>query len=165
MGPLIVVLGVSGAGKSTVGSLLAAELGVPFVDADDLHSEESVRRMSAGLPLDDELRWPWLRLVGRALAAARGTGLVVACSALRRSYRDVILAEAPGTRFVLLAAPRELLERRLAERMGHFMPPVLLASQLATLEPLQPDEPGVTVSVAGSPSQVVAEVRESLGAQ
>lgn len=163
MNPLIVVLGVSGAGKSTVGSLLAGELGVPFVDADDLHSEESVRRMSAGLPLDDELRRPWLRLVGRALAEAGETGLVVACSALRRGYRDVIIGEAPRTRFVLLDAPRELLERRLAAREGHFMPPALLASQLATLEPLGPDEPGVTVGVAGSPREVVGEVRESLG--
>lgn len=163
MEPLIVVMGVSGSGKSTVGVLLAAELAVPFLDADDLHSDQNVALMSSGVPLDDGLRMPWLRRVGQALSDAGGSGLVVACSALRRVYRDTILGVEPGTRFVLLDAPAELLRQRLAGREGHFMPPELLDSQLATLEPLERDEPGVTVSAEGLPALVAAEAREKLG--
>ena len=143
--PLLVVMGVSGAGKSTVGIALASLLHVDFVDADALHPEANVAKMAAGTPLTDADRWPWLDLVGAALADASETGLVVACSALKRSYRDAIRAAAPTTRFVHLTVPRAALTDRVARRADHFMPASLIDSQLETLEPLGPDEPGVTV--------------------
>ncbi|MGV8885425.1 MAG: gluconokinase [Microbacteriaceae bacterium] len=156
--PLIVVMGVSGSGKSTVGALVATELGLPFIDADDLHPASNVAKMASGTPLTDEDRWPWLTLVGDALAHASSTGLIVACSALRRVYREAILARAPHTMFVQLDASREILLHRLAERSGHFMPAALLDSQLATLEPLAADEPGVIVDVAATPAAIVAAI-------
>lgn len=156
--PLIVVMGVSGSGKSTVGALLAQRLGVPFEDADALHPAANVAKMAAGIPLTDDDRWPWLALVGQALHAASSTGLVVACSALKRAYREAILAEAPAVRFVYLHGSRELLAERLGQRKGHFMPLSLLDSQLATLEPLAADEPGVTVGIAEDPEEIVRQI-------
>lgn len=151
-GPLVVVMGVSGSGKSTVGRVVADRLGAGFVDADDLHPASNVAKMHAGVPLTDEDRAPWLALVGRTLADAGDSGMAIACSALKRAYRDLIRAEAPGAVFVELDGSRELLAARLAERQltepGHFMPPSLLDSQLATLEPLAEDEPGVRVDIA-----------------
>lgn len=146
MRPHLVVMGVSGSGKSTIGSLLAKRLGIPFQDADDLHPAANVAKMAAGHPLTDEDRMPWLARVGGELAAAEG-GLVVACSALKRTYRDAILAVAPAARFVFLEGSHALLESRVNNRPGHFMPASLLDSQLATLEPLAADEPGVTLSL------------------
>jgi gluconokinase len=145
--PLIVVMGVSGSGKSTVGAALATTLGVSFIDGDDLHPAANVSTMAAGQPLTDGDRWPWLESVGRALAAASTTGLVVACSALRRVYRDAIAREAPDVRFVLLDGSREVLAARLGARTEHFMPASLLDSQLATLETLESDERGVTLDI------------------
>jgi carbohydrate kinase (thermoresistant glucokinase family) len=142
-------MGVSGAGKSTVGIALASLLGVGFVDADSLHPPANVEKMAAGTPLTDADRWPWLDLVGAALANARQTGLVVACSALKRVYRDAIQAAAPGVEFVHLVVPRSTLSERVALRPGHFMPVSLLDSQLETLEPLGADESGVTVDSEG----------------
>jgi gluconokinase len=144
MNPLLVVMGVSGSGKTSVGIALAAALGVPFRDADDLHPATNVAKMAAGIALTDDDRMPWLALVGAELATA-SKGLVIACSALKRVYREAILAEAPSTRFVFLDGSRGLLESRMQHRHGHFMPASLLASQLATLEPLAEDEPGVRI--------------------
>ena len=121
--------------------------------------------MAAGVPLTDDDRWPWLAFVGGALAAASSTGLVIACSALKRSYREAILAEAPATVFVHLTGSRELLASRMGKRSDHFMPATLLDSQLATLEPLAADEPGVTVDIVDDPDEIVAEVASALVAR
>ena len=163
MHPLIVIMGVSGSGKSTVGELLAGRLGVPYADADDLHPQANVDKMAAGYPLDDEDRWPWLAKVGAALTAAEGTGMVMACSALKRSYRDAILEEEPRTRFVHLHGSRQLLESRMQHRQGHFMPSSLLESQFDILESLQPDEPGIVVEIDQTPEQIVDAAAALLG--
>lgn len=145
----VVVMGVSAVGKTSVATALAAELGVGFRDADDLHPVANVSKMTRGVPLDDLDRWPWLDLVGAELAAAE-SGLVVACSALRRVYRDRLRRHAPDTVFVHLSGSAELLATRAAGRRGHFMPPALLASQLALLEPLAPEESGIVLDVVAS---------------
>ncbi|MET1042495.1 MAG: gluconokinase [Microbacteriaceae bacterium] len=151
-------MGVSGAGKSTIGALLARELDVPFLDADSLHPIENVEKMASGTPLTDDDRWPWLAKVGHelALAGEAGTGLVMACSALKRGYRDAILVEAPETAFVHLHGSREVLASRTEGRSGHFMPTSLLDSQLATLEELQPDEPGIVVDITPPVAEIIA---------
>jgi gluconokinase len=144
----IVVMGVSGCGKSSVGRLLAARLGREFADADDLHTPEARALMASGTALTDEDRTPWLRQVAQRIAAAGpDSGIVVACSALKRSYRDLIRQEAGAILLVHLHGSYELLQSRVAARTGHFMPPELLTSQLAALEPLQPDELGVTLGI------------------
>ena len=159
----IVVMGVAAAGKSTVGRALAARLGADFIDADDLHSEANRAKMQSGTPLDDDDRWPWLDAVGAVLAEHRdAASVVVACSALRQRYRDRLRAHAPATRFLHLdAAPRVLGDRARA-RTGHFMPPGLLASQLATLEPLVLGEPGCRVDVDAPIEEVVAKALDGL---
>ena len=160
--PRIVVMGPSGAGKSVVGAALAEALGMPFLDADSLHPESNVEKMAAGIPLTDGDRGPWLQLVGRALAES-SDGLVVACSALRRSYRELIRAEAPTALFVELRVDPARLRQRVAGRTGHFMPAALVDSQLATLEPLGADESGVTVDNVGGIQDVVGRVLDALG--
>jgi len=159
--PLVVVMGVSGSGKTTIGMPLAERLGVPFVDGDDLHPRSNIEKMRTGRPLTDDDRRPWLARIGRALTEAEHTGMVIACSALRRAYRDAILAEEPRAVFLHLTAPRRIVAERLARRDGHFMPASLLDSQLQTLEPLAEDEPGATVDVSGD---VAASVDEAMGA-
>ncbi|WP_454113378.1 gluconokinase [Microbacterium maritypicum] len=139
----IVVMGPSGSGKSTVGAFLADALGARFIDGDDLHPAANVRKMAAGIPLDDADRQPWLRLVGETLQAEER--IVVACSALRRAYREVIRAEAPETFFAELTIGRAVLEERMRLRADHFMPAALLDSQLQTLESLEADEHGIRV--------------------
>ncbi len=160
--PLIVVMGVSGAGKSTIGAGLAASLAVPFVDADDLHPVANVEKMAAGIPLSDDDRWPWLDRVGAELSARAATGAVIACSALKRVYRDAIRVRAPTALFVLLSGTHELLAARMARRENHFMPPALLASQLETLEQLADGEHGMVVRVDRDPEHIVAAVLERL---
>ncbi|WP_018763896.1 gluconokinase [Arthrobacter sp. 135MFCol5.1] len=161
-GPLtpapIVVMGVSGVGKSSVGSALASLLKVRFVDADSLHPLANVQKMAGGISLTDEDRWPWLRVVGLALASASTEGIVVACSALRRAYRDEIRRQEPGTLFIFLEADGTLLRERLTQRPGHFMPASLLDSQLETLEPLESDEAGLTIASAGGIDATAREV-------
>lgn len=166
----IVVMGVSASGKSVVGIELARRLGIRFVDADDLHPPANVAKMSQGVPLTDADRQPWLDLVGERLAQADDTGavpdrhgqrqeragVVVACSALKRAYRDRLRAHAPGVVFVHLTGSPELLSSRALARTGHFMPPELLASQLATLEPLGEDERGIVVDVGDDIAAVAA---------
>jgi gluconokinase len=147
----LVVMGVSGCGKSTVGELLADRLGVPFLDADDLHPPENLAKMAHGTPLDDADRWPWLRLVGLELAA-HPDGAVVACSALRRPYRDLLRDAVPELRFVHLVGTREQLAARMRARERHFMPVSLLDTQLATLEGLAPDEPGIELDCTLDPA-------------
>jgi gluconokinase len=137
-------MGVSGSGKSTVGAALAQRLRVPFVDADTLHPPANIAKMTAGEPLDDDDRYPWLEKVGEWLAGHPDGG-VVSCSALKRKYRDRLRAHRPGVEFLHLSAPRELIAGRLADRPGHFMPAALLQSQFDALEPLGADEAGVTV--------------------
>ena len=159
MQPLaIVVMGVSGCGKSTIGDLLARRLQVDFLDADDLHPEANKAKMASGVPLDDADRWPWLELVGAAMKHETddGDSIVVACSALRRVYRDALRQAAAGpVFFVHLHGTKELLASRLGHREGHFMPTTLLDSQLATLEPLQDDEAGIVLDIVSTPEELV----------
>jgi len=157
-GLAVAVMGVSASGKSTMGRKLADALGAAFLDADDYHSAANVRKMAAGIPLTDDDRRPWLDAVGAALAeAARSTGVVVACSALRRAYRDRLRAAVPGLAFIHLAAPEPELAGRAEHRKGHFMPSSLLDSQYATLEPLQPDERGLTLDATSPVPELVAD--------
>ena len=143
----IVVMGVSGSGKSTVGAALAQRLRVPFADADDFHPPANIAKMTAGQALDDDDRYPWLEAIGQWLAQHVGDGGVMSCSALRRKYRDQLRRHCPDVEFLHLAGTPEVIGKRQASRPGHFMPASLLASQFATLEPLAPDERGVTIDV------------------
>lgn len=154
-------MGVAGSGKTTIGALLARALDVEFIDGDDLHPPENVRRMAAGIPLSDSDRRPWLLAIAARLREAQGAGrgLVVACSALKRSYRDLLRAQgAADTRFVYLAGDKSVLAERLTNRRGHFMPGALLDSQLATLEEPAPDEDVWVFDIRGTPDEIVAAV-------
>lgn len=150
----VVVMGVSGSGKSTVGAALAGRMRVPFEDADDLHPSANVAKMSRGEPLDDSDRYPWLELIGMWLLN-HADGGVIACSALKRTYRDQLRHHSDNVEFLLLEGSREVIEKRQAARPGHFMPSSLMTSQFATLEPLAPDEHGVVVDVDQSVDQIV----------
>jgi gluconokinase len=152
----IVIMGVSGAGKSTVGGLIAERLGLSFRDADDFHPPANIAKMSAGQPLTDEDRWPWLDAIGAHLAAHRASGAVVTCSALKRAYRQRLRAAAPGLRFIHLHGAEALIVERQAARQGHFMPPSLVASQFATLEPPESEPDVIALDVAAAP-EVLAE--------
>lgn len=157
----IVVMGVSGSGKSTVGAALAARLGLPFADADDLHPEANVEKMSAGEPLEDDDRWPWLDEVG-AWLAEHPAGGVMSCSALRRAYRDRLRQAAPGTWFLHLDGDAATIAARQSARHGHFMPTSLQASQESTLERLGDDEAGLRADVAATPEEIVDHAVETL---
>jgi gluconokinase len=153
-------MGVSGSGKSLIAASLAQALGIDFVEGDDYHSAENIQRMSSGIPLTDDDRAQWLRSLAARIGNAKdaGTGLVVSCSALKRSYRDVLRVEARELRFVLLRGPRALLAERLAGRRGHYMPPSLLDSQLATLEEPSPEEGAWVCDISESPESIVAQL-------
>lgn len=166
--PRLVVMGPSGAGKSVVGAALAEGLAqrfphLDFIDGDDLHPQSNVDKMRAGIPLQDADRVPWLGLIGSALAGTEG-GRVVACSALRRAYRDAIREACPDAVFVELIVPAEELGDRVVRRPGHFMPASLVASQLGALEPLDGDERGIPIDNTGPVDEVVTRVIAALDA-
>jgi gluconokinase len=156
----LVVMGVSGSGKSVIGSALAEALGADFIDADDLHPESNRSKMASGIPLTDEDRWPWLEKVGDQFS--KDQSLVIACSALKKIYRDRIREHAPDAKFLLLEVPENELQTRMQARTDHFMPPSLLKSQLDLLEKLGEYEDGITVSNEGSVEDVVKAAIDSL---
>jgi len=160
----VVVMGVSGCGKTTVGRLLAGRLGCAYVEGDALHPPDNVARMAAGIPLTDADRLGWLQAVAAQLgqAAARGHGVVVSCSALKRSYRDLLRAAAPGLRLVFLHGDEALIAGRLATREGHYMPVSLLPSQLEALEPPTADERPIRLAIDPPPEALAAEAARQL---
>lgn len=157
--PVVVVMGVSGCGKSTVGQLLANALAAPYIEGDDLHSQENVERMRAGTPLNDAQRRDWLQSLAAHLATAyeQGQPLVVSCSALKRVYRDLLRSGAPELHLVHLHGSREVLAARSAQREGHYMPLSLLDSQIATLEAPGEDENVLTFDVTQAPQEIVQQ--------
>ena len=157
----LVIMGVAGCGKSTVGAALSEQLGIPYQDGDDLHSADAVRKMSSGTPLADEDRWPWLDRIAETLR--NEAPLIIGCSALRRAYRDRIRAGAGGdVTFVHLAGDRDLIASRMASRAGHYMPLSLLDSQFATLERPGPDE-AIEVAIEQPMEAIVGQVLSTLG--
>lgn len=163
----VVVMGVCGSGKSTVGRQLAQQLGVEFLEGDELHPLENVARMAAGVPLTDADRQDWLHAVAAMLGMARmqGRGLVVSCSALKRQYRDILRGGAPGLQLVYLHGERQLLARRMASRADHYMPASLLESQFAALEEPGADERSLAVDVDQPLDAVVSAIAAQLNAQ
>ncbi len=159
---IILVMGVAGCGKTTVGEQLAAHLGVPFQEGDALHPPSNVAKMSGGTPLDDSDRLPWLQIIAGVIDSWRvaGTGGVVTCSALKRRYRDILRAGHSDVRLIYLRGSRGLIGERLAARKGHFMPPALLDSQFATLEEPTSDEDPITLDVGLAPEEIVKQAVE-----
>ncbi|AXB47203.1 gluconokinase [Amycolatopsis albispora] len=158
---VVVVMGVSGSGKTTVGTALAEALGVAYAEADSFHPKANIEKMTAGTPLTDEDRWPWLDAIAGWIREHDESGGVVTSSALKRRYRDV-LRGGGDVWFVHLHGPREVIAQRLSGRSGHFMPPSLLDSQFADLEPLADDERGVVLDVTESPEQLVQQALDAL---
>jgi len=165
MNDIIIVMGVSGSGKTTLAQGIASAMGWEFAEGAAFHPEANIAKMASGHPLTDEDRWPWLRAIGAWIDAHNrsGTSAVITCSALRRVYRDLLREGRPTVRFAHVMADPELIEDRMEHRKGHFMPASLLPSQLATLERLQTDEPGLVVSAAGKPDEVVHRALVALG--
>ena len=156
----LIVMGVSGSGKSTIAEKLAERLGWHYEDGDKFHPASNVAKMSAGHPLTDEDRWPWLQAIADEIDRTCKTGesIVIACSALKHSYRDVLVHGRDDVRIVYLRGTQELIASRLSQRKGHFMPPGLLASQFKTLEPPDPDENPLTVSIDASVEEIVDDI-------
>ena len=164
-GPVIaIVMGVSGSGKTTVSALLAAALGCQFQEGDDLHPAENVEKMQGGTPLTDADRLPWLRKIAEEIDSwrARGESGVLTCSALERSYRDIVIGNRPGVTLVYLKGSYDLIRRRMAARHEHFMPVALLHSQFATLQEPTPNEHPITMDVGGRPTDIAAEIVHQL---
>ena len=160
--PLVVVMGVAGSGKTTVGAALAQQLCLDYADADAFHGKASIAKMAAGHPLDDDDRSPWLQAIGQWLAAHDQSGGVISCSALRRRYRDVLRAAAPRVYFLHLDGDPQVVTQRVAERLDHFMPASLMSSQLETLERLDPDETGSRLDLKATVKDIVAEFTATL---
>ncbi len=163
----MVIMGVSGSGKSTVGALLGQRLGVRFIDGDDLHPAENKEKMRAGIPLDDDDRRPWLQDIGRTLESQQqvGNGVIIACSALKRRYRDLLREHAPAVLFLHLEGSMETLTARMATRNHEFMPVTLLASQLDALESLEPDEAHVILDVRQPAADLAEQAVAALNAR
>ena len=164
-GRFVIVMGVSGSGKTTLARGIAERLGWEFLEGDELHPAANVEKMAAGTPLTDEDRWPWLRAIAAWMdeRAEQGHDAVLTCSALKRSYRDLLTEGRPGVRFCHVQADPQLIEERISARKGHYMPPSLLPSQLRALEPLADDEPGAVVPADGTPEETVHEALRLLG--
>jgi gluconokinase len=156
--PPILIMGVQGSGKSTIGRLLAQALGVPFIDGDSLHSTQNKERMASGHPLSDAQRLPWLLEIGERLALGDGSGVVVAGSALKRSYRDLLREKAPAMLTIYARGDIGLIRTRIAARQHEFMPTSLLPTQLDDLEEREDDEPGWTVDITETPEQIVERI-------
>lgn len=158
--PIVVVMGVAGSGKSTVGQRVAELLQVPFHEGDKFHPPANVAKMTGGTPLDDADRWPWLNAIAAEIDRTRdrGEAMVVACSALKRAYRDIIIGPRADVRLAYLRGARELIEQRIGGRRGHFMPPALVPSQFATLEEPLPAENAIVVDVRGEPELLATEI-------
>jgi gluconokinase/6-phosphogluconolactonase len=161
---VLVVMGVSGSGKTTVGKLLADRLGWHYQEGDALHPPANVAKMTSGTPLTDADRLPWLNLVAARIDAwrSRGEAGVITCSALKRAYRDIIVGDRPDVSLVHLKGSRELIGRRMAARKGHFMPTALLDNQFATLQEPAPEERAITVDIDGTPAEIVDEILRHL---
>jgi len=162
--PVLLLMGVSGCGKTTIGAALARRLGWDFLEGDALHPPANVAKMAAGTPLEDDDRWPWLRAIAARIDAwrAAGTSGVVACSALKRIYRDVLIGAREDVRLVYLRGDKDVIAGRLMARRGHFMPPGLLDSQFRTLEEPGEDERALAVAVGSSPDVIVKNIMEHL---
>ena len=162
----VVVMGVSGSGKTTVASGIAVATDFTFAEADEYHPEANVAKMAGGEPLTDDDRWPWLAELATWMTdrAAEGISTVMACSALRRSYRDVLRVGPPSVDFILVDGSAEVIRERMAAREGHYMPVTLLDSQIATLEPLEPDESGLVLDVALAPDALTRQAVDWLRA-
>ena len=159
----LIIMGVSGCGKSTVGERLGARTRIPFIEGDTLHPPRNVALMAAGTPLTDEDRAGWLDdIASRFGALEADAGLIISCSALKRKYRDRLRAACPDLRFIHLHGDKTLLEQRLQYRTGHYMPPSLLTSQLQTLEPPSSDEPAITLDIALPADQLVEQIEQQL---
>jgi gluconokinase len=160
----VILMGVSGVGKSSVAAALRRSLGWPFAEGDDFHPASNVEKMRRGTALDDEDRWPWLAAIAAWIGAqeASDRDCIVSCSALKSSYRDALRRGHSSAWFVHLAAPADVIATRLGQRAGHFMPASLLASQLQQLEPLRPEEPGVTVAATGTADETAAAIEALL---
>ena len=163
---VVVVMGVSGSGKTTVAKLLAETSGWQFQEGDTLHPPANVEKMSAGIPLTDADRLPWLRKIAETIDGwrARGESGVITCSALKRSYREIIIGDRPDVRLVYLKGSHDLIRQRMAARHGHFMPSSLLDSQFSTLEEPSPDENAIVVDIGGQPEEIVREIADRLRA-
>jgi gluconokinase/shikimate kinase len=162
---VLVVMGVSGCGKTTVAAILAGRLNWPFEEGDGLHPQANIDKMHAGHPLNDDDRWPWLEKVAEWVEERLDAGEsgIITCSALKRSYRDMINRRGKGVKFVYLHGSRELIAARLTARHGHFMPPTLLDSQFADLQEPAADEPAIRVDVGPAPSVIAQEIIQTLG--